>query len=323
MFEGWQEVIDREQTETIVVNIDDIQKFFHGRVALSEPLGKYTSFRIGGPADFYLEPAGREDVIKMVTYLQQRRIPFMMMGKGSNMLVNDQGVRGAVVNLEEGLNGISMDGEFVNVEAGLAMARFVDFCIQQGLAGVEMLPGIPGTIGGAIMMNAGAYGGEIADHLVDVEALRDGRVVRIVKADAGFGYRKSGFQGDVILAARFRLPRADKAELMKQRRELLLKRNRTQPINFPNSGSMFKNPPERHAAKLIEDAGLKGTREGKAQISERHANFIVNHGGATADDVFRLMKLARAKVLEKFGIMLEPEVKLIGFSEQEYRQVYS
>ena len=306
-----------------MVNIDDIQKFFHGRVALSEPLGKYTSFRIGGPADFYLEPAGREDVITMVAYLQQRRIPFMMMGKGSNMLVSDTGVRGAVVNLEEGLNCISMDGELVNAEAGLAMARFVDFCIQQGFGGVEMLPGIPGTVGGAIMMNAGAYGGEISDHLEDVEVLREGRVVRIVKADAGFSYRKSGFQGDVILSARFRLPRADKAELMKQRRELLLKRNRTQPINFPNSGSMFKNPPERYAAKLIEDAGLKGTRSGKAQISERHANFIVNHGGATADDVFRLMKLARAKVREKFGITLEPEVKLIGFSEQEYRQVYS
>ena len=306
-----------------MVDIDDIQNFFRGHIALSEPLSKYTSFRIGGPADYYLEPADREDVVNIVAYVRQRQIPFMMIGKGSNMLVSDDGVRGAVINLEEGLNHIGVEGDTIVVEAGVGMARFVDFCIHHGHKGVEMLPGIPGTIGGALVMNAGAYGGEISEYLLTVDVLRNGSVQTITKADAGFAYRKSGFHNDIILGARFRLPQGDKAEILKSRRELLMKRNRSQPVNFPNSGSMFKNPAGTHAAKLIEDAGLKGIRSGNAQISERHANFIVNLGGATAEDVLHLIESARAAVLEKFNIALELEVKLIGFTEGVYRQVCS
>ena len=175
----------------------------------------------------------------------------------------------------------------------------------------------------AIMMNAGAYGGEVSDYLVDVEVLRGGAVIRVPKQDAGFAYRRSGFQDDVILGASFRLPSGDKSELMKVRRELLLKRNRSQPVNMPNSGSMFKNPPGSFAAKLIEESGLKGTQIGKARISERHANFFVNLGGATANDVLALVDLARNTVQEKFGIRLELEVKLIGFPNHTESDVHA
>ncbi len=304
-----------------MISIEDIRAFFRGRISLNEPLARYTSFQIGGPADYYLEPADKEDCVALVLFCQRRKLPYLMMGKGSNMLVSDGGVRGAVVNLESGMSGIRREGDLISAEAGIPLARFVDFCIQQGLRGVEMLPGIPGTLGGAVVMNAGAYGGEISDHLVDVEVLRNGAVDRLRKEEIPFSYRHSGFREEVVLGARFRLPEGDKAEILRQRRELLIRRNRAQPVNFPNSGSMFKNPEGTHAAKLIEEAGLKGSRSGQAQISDRHANFIINLGGAKAMDVLALIERAQKTVLDRSGIHLELEVKLIGFEEAIVREV--
>lgn len=306
-----------------MVALEELQKIFRGHFALNEPLSNYTSFRIGGPADYYMEPLDKDDLVRLVTYLQEKTIPFVLIGNGSNLLVSDEGVRSAVINLERGLSKLSADGNTVTAEAGVRMARFVDFCIQRGLRGVEMLPGIPGTIGGAVIMNAGAYGGEISDYLVEVEVLRDGKILRVKKEDAGFAYRRSGFYRDIVLSALFQLPSGDKAELMKLRRELLIKRNQSQPLNFPNSGSVFKNPEGTFAAKLIEDAGLKGKKFGGAQISEKHGNFIVNTGKAAALDVLALIRLARKTVAEKFGITLELEVKLLGFPEAVYEEVYS
>jgi len=306
-----------------VFELEELRRIFRGHAAVHEPLNKYTSFRIGGPAEYFLEPADKHDLIEAIRYLRRANVPFMMMGRGSNMLVSDDGVRGAVINLEQGLNKISVDGGRVRVEAGVSMARFVDFCIQHEFAGVEMLPGIPGTVGGAVMMNAGAYGGEISDHCADVEVLRGDSVVTVPKAEAGFSYRRSGFQHDIILGASFLLPHGDKGTIINRRRELLVKRNATQPLNMPNSGSMFKNPQGTHAAKLIEDAGLKGTIRGKAQISEKHGNFFLNLGGAAAADIIELIKLARDTVRKKFGIQLELEVKLVGFSDAIVRSVHA
>jgi len=306
-----------------VVNIDDIKKFFRGHIEISEPLSKYTSFRIGGPADYYLDPADKEDTVNIITYLQRQSFPFIIIGRGSNLLVSDEGIRGAVINLESGLSSMRVENGRVFADAGVATTRFVDYCVQRGFKGAEMLAGIPGTIGGAIMMNAGAYGGEISDYLVDVEVLRTGALLYLKKGESGFAYRKSGFQGSIILGASFRFPLGDKTEIMTMRRELLLKRNRAQPVNHPNSGSMFKNPTGEFAAKLIEQAGLKGTKRGNAQISEKHANFIVNLGGARAQDVLSLIELARNAVFEKFGIKLELEVKLLGFSNDISKEVGS
>lgn len=304
-----------------MVSIDEFKQFFRGEMRLNEPLAKYTSFRIGGPADYYLEPVNRDDVVNLIRYIQREQVPFFIIGNGSNVLISDEGYRGAVINLEAKVNRLEIQGDMVSAEAGVRTPRFVDFCIQRGFAGLEMLVGIPGTIGGAVIMNAGAHGGQISDYLVEVEIFREGQVMRVKKEEGGFTYRRSGFTRDVVLSATFRLPNGDKEELMRRRRQFLVQRGKTQPLNFPNSGSMFKNPPGTYAAKLIEEAGLKGLRKGDAQISELHANFFVNLGRAKAVDVLELMKIARRTVREKFNISLEPEVKLFGFPAESYEEV--
>lgn len=305
-----------------MIELADIRKSFRGRIALNEPLSKYTSFRIGGPADYYFEPADREDLVLLIGFIATHTIDYTIVGNGSNLLVSDAGIRGAVINFEHGLNAVAVENGRILAEAGVRIPRFVDFCIQQGRAGVEMLAGIPGTIGGALIMNAGAHGGEISDYVEEIEILEEGQIRRLQKEKAGFAYRQSDLKRAIVLGAFFRLPEGDKGELMQRRRELLLKRNASQPLNFPNSGSVFKNPEGHHAAKLVEEAGLKGTRRGNAQISEKHGNFIVNLGGATAGDVIELMLLARSEVRKRSGISLELEVKLLGFEERVHEELH-
>jgi UDP-N-acetylmuramate dehydrogenase len=304
-----------------MVSLSDIKQFFRGYIAINEPMSKYTSMRVGGPADYYLEPADKLDLVEIIKYFQKSDFPYLMLGRGSNLLFSDEGLRGAAINLEACLSTVRMEGDLVIAEAGVHMAKFVDFCIQESLAGVEMLAGIPGSVGGAIVMNAGAHGGETSDHLIEVEVLRDGEIQRVKKEDGQFAYRQSGFARDIVLSASFRLQKGNKEELMARRREMILKRNVTQPLNLPNSGSMFKNPPGNYAAKLIEQAGLKGKRVGNAQISEKHANFIVNLGGAKASDISTLVDLARRTVHQNTGVLLELEVKLIGFANEVKREV--
>lgn len=298
-----------------MIDLEEIKKFFRGHIALNEPLAKYTSMKVGGPADYYFEPADKADVLHLVRYLRQQGFPYLVLGRGSNVLVSDEGYRGAVINMGESLSNVSLQGELVVAEAGAKMSKFVEFCIQHELAGVEMLAGIPGTVGGAVVMNAGAHGSEISDHLVEVEVLRGDEVQRVKKAEAQFAYRTSAFTQDVVLEASFQLPKGDKDELIKRRSEFLRERNLKQPTNLPNTGSMFKNPRGNFAAKLIEQAGLKGKRVGDAQISDKHANFIVNLGNARASDIMTLLDLAQRTVYQNTGILMELEVKLIGFQE--------
>jgi UDP-N-acetylmuramate dehydrogenase len=300
-----------------VVSLENLQKVFRGEIRISEPLSQHTWLKIGGPADYFLKPSDREDIVHVVRFFRDREFPYMIIGRGSNLLVHDEGFRGAMINLEDVLSGIRLEDGDVSVDAGVWISTFVDFCIKHGFAGTEMLAGIPGTIGGAIRMNAGAYGGEISDYLLEIEAIRDSKVVRIKKEDAGFSYRKSGFVDDVVLSARFRFPKKDKEDLIRVRRELLIKRNAAQPVNFPNTGSIFKNPEGAFAAKLIDDCGLKGRRIGGAMISDLHANFIVNVENASSRDVFDLMVLMRNEVFKRFELMLEHEVLPVGFSKEE------
>ncbi|MEE9289023.1 MAG: UDP-N-acetylmuramate dehydrogenase [Bacteroidota bacterium] len=299
-----------------MISIEEIKKFLKGEIKLREPLAKYTSLRIGGAADCYLEPADKDDLVNVIRYVQRSEVPFFIIGNGSNVLISDEGYRGVVINLEARVNRLEVRGDIVEAEAGVRTPRLVDFCIQRGLQGVEMLVGIPGTIGGAVVINAGAHGGQISDYLVEVEVFREGEVIRVTKELGDFAYRRSGFVRDVVLGAAFRLLKGNKEEMMRRRREFLVIRGKTQPLNFPNSGSIFKNPPGTYAAKLIEKVGLKGVRRGDAQISELHANFFINLGGAKATDVLELMRTAREAVFRKFDITLEPEVKLVGFSTE-------
>jgi UDP-N-acetylmuramate dehydrogenase len=296
-----------------MISLEEIRQSFRGLITLNEPLGRFTWMKVGGPADYYVEPADVDDLRTVLSVIREKNLPFLLLGRGSNMLVSDAGYRGVVINLEEGLSTVEMDGELVRAEAGVRTTKFVDFCVQHSLAGVEMLAGIPGTIGGAVRMNAGAHGGETADHLEDVDVLQENEVKRIPKAECEFGYRHSRIRGDVVVGARFRLETGESEELVRRRKELIQKRNATQPLDLPNLGSMFKNPPGIHAAELIEKAGLKGKRIGDAQISEKHANFMVNHGAATAAEVMQLVGLVQKTVEQQAGVALELEITLVGF----------
>jgi UDP-N-acetylmuramate dehydrogenase len=304
-----------------VVSLEDLQKVFRGEIKISEPMSQHTWLKIGGPADYYLKPSDREDILNVVQFFGEREFPYMIIGRGSNLLVHDEGFRGAMINLEDVLKEINIDGDDIVVDAGVWISTFVDFCIKRGYAGSEMLAGIPGTIGGAVRMNAGAYGGEIADHLIDVEVIRDNKIVKVKKEHAEYGYRTSGFANDVVLSARFRFSRKDVEDLVRVRRELLIKRNAAQPVNYPNTGSIFKNPEGNFAARLIDRCGLKGKRIGGAMISDLHANFIVNVENATAKDVFELMVNMRNEVYKQFNVLLENEVFLVGFGREEIKML--
>ena len=300
-----------------MIALDEIRRVFRGRIALNQSLAPYTWMKVGGPADCFLEPADRKDLMDVVQVLTTQGTPLLMLGRGSNMLVSDAGFRGAVINLESGLTEIRMETGVVVADAGVRLTKFVDYCVQSGLAGVEMLAGIPGTVGGAVVMNAGAHGGEISDHCIEVEALQNGVAVRVPRSECGFRYRHSAFEDGVVLGARFRLQAGDTDTLIRRRKELIQRRNTTQPLELPNLGSMFKNPPNQFAAKLIEEAGLKGKTIGGAQVSEKHANFMVNTGQASAEDVLRLIELVKRTVYQHAGVQLELEVKLIGFRRPE------
>ncbi len=303
-----------------MLSIEQLKKYFRGYIGIGEPLANLTTFKIGGPADFYFEPADTGDLTVLVNLLEENEFPFVMIGNGSNILVSDFGYRGAAINIEGGLSNCEFDGEFVKAGAGLKLAKFVDFCIEKGLHGVEMLAGIPGTLGGAIAMNAGAYGGAISDYLVEIEVIRKGELKKMLREVAVFGYRYSSFQDDIVVGATFKFPNGNISEMKRVRRELLLRRNEGQSVELPNAGSIFKNPVMNSAGRLIENCGLKGLRIGNAEISQKHANFIVNLGSASAVDVLQLICKVQEKVHAKSGVMLELEVKLVGvFSERKFR----
>lgn len=299
-----------------MISIDEIRHIFKGSILVNEPMSKHTSIRVGGTADLFITPADKEDAVNLVIYLQKNNIEHIVIGKGSNMLISDDGVRSVVVNFSSGLNQIKYENNLVKVDSGVLLARFVDFCIHQSRSGVEKLAGIPGTIGGAISMNAGAYGSQISDFIFEIEIVRDGKVKIVKKEEANFGYRTSGFTNSAIVGASFDLPEGKMDDLMRTRAEYLQRRNQSQPLNFPNSGSIFKNPEGNYAAKLIEEAGLKGTRHGAAQISEKHGNFIVNLGGCSANDIIQLINFVRKTVYSKNKIKLIPEIKIVGFNNQ-------
>jgi len=285
-------------------------------------MSSHTTFRIGGPADYFFEPYDKEDAVEIIRYLQKNNIPFFALGKGSNLLVSDGGFRGAVVDIESALKSIHIEGNQIYAEAGVSLNRFVDFSIQHEKKGVEMLAGIPGTVGGAVVMNAGAYGGEISNYITRVEILRNSSIVILGRDDLGFTYRHTSLpENDVVLSAWFELPSGNREELMKIRNDLILQRNRKHPVNYPNCGSVFKNPKDSPAAKFIEEAGLKGVQQGSAQISEKHGNFIINLGDAKAKDVYNLIQLIKKTVFEKFRINLQLEVKLLGFSQKEKAEI--
>ncbi len=292
-------------------------KTFHGprgQLLKNEPMSRHTSWRVGGPADSLYIPADLDALAAFLKRLPPDE-PLHWVGLGSNLLVRDGGVRGTVVLTSGALNELSLLSEhMVRAEAGVASAKVARFSVERGLAGAEFLAGIPGTVGGALAMNAGAFGGETWNIVHAVETLdRTGeRRVRL-PADYEVGYRRViGPAGEWFVAAHFRLLRDDRKQGKGLIKSLLAKRGATQPTQLPNAGSVFKNPPNDHAARLIEAAGLKGACEGGACVSALHANFIVNQGSATAADIERLIARVQAEVEARFSVRLETEVRVMG-----------
>ena len=293
------------------------QQPVRGKMAFHEPMSKHTSWRVGGLADCYYQPADIEDLATLLSQLPDNE-PLTWIGLGSNLLVRDGGIRGTVIATSGVLNGLQrLQGNKMRAEAGVSCAKVARFCAREGLTGAEFLAGIPGTMGGALAMNAGAFGGETWEIVSAVETLqRNGQRYERLPEEYQVGYRSvRGPEGEWFVAAELELKPGDTTAAQARIKELLTKRSNTQPIQIPNAGSVFRNPPGDHAARLIEAAGLKGLCTGGACVSDKHANFIVNTGTAKAADIEALINQVAHEVELKHGVRLEREVRIVGEPE--------
>ncbi len=290
-----------------------LQATMRGPVVADAPLAPYTSFRIGGPAMLLATPAEREELKRALAFALAEGWPVHVLGGGSNTLVRDGGFRGLAIRLDA-FRALERRDDAVAAGAGVRVSRLLAFCCRHGLAGLEILSGVPGTVGGAVWGNAGAWGGAVADVLASVELVTAAGEERTLPRDAiPFGYRASGLPtGSVVTLATFALTPDDAAAMRRRISGYLVRRNASQPVEFRSAGSIFKNPPGEYAGRLVERAGLRGTRIGNAMISAKHGNYIVNLGGARAADVLALVALARRRVREAAGVELELEIKVVG-----------
>ena len=290
-------------------------------VRRKEGMKSHTTFRIGGPADYFVMPHTADEVRELVLLCKRENTPYYILGNGSNLLVSDLGVRGVVIQIFKNFNEIVLEKtEVIRAEAGALLSKIASFAKEQELTGFEFAAGIPGTIGGAVRMNAGAYGGEMKDVIRKVKVLDpEGNIVFLSKEELQMSYRKSviGTKGYLVLEVWIELQRGEREAIQEKMEDLRERRISKQPLDLPSAGSTFKRPEGYFAGKLIMDAGLRGFSVGGAQISEKHCGFVVNTGNATASDVLKLIKETQRIVQEKFGISLEPEVKRIGEFEEE------
>ena len=298
--------------------LQELQSISGLRVKISEPLARYTSIKVGGPADFFVEVESDDALAQLLSLLSLRAMPFCLLGNGSNVVISDVGVEDVVIHLVGDFKHAEWHEQTNQswVEAGAAQAvtQLVRQAARRGYGGLEFAEGIPGSVGGALVMNAGAYGSEFEKVVDTVYAMnRQGSPIQFNREQMRFTYRDSHLPpGTVVTRVRLSLHRQESSAVSMKVRELVTKRKGSQPSGYPNSGSMFRNPPGDYAGRLVEAAGLKGKQIGRAQVSPKHGNFIVNLGGASAEDVRQLMELARAEVNAQFGVLLIPEVKLIG-----------
>ena len=300
---------------------------FKDSVKFDEPMSRHTHFKVGGPADAFIAPESIEDLTQLVTWLDRKGIPLLILGDGTNLLVKDNGISGIVVALTKCTKKISKRADknrevIITAPAGAKLQELCSFAINNGLGGMNYAVGIPGTVGGAITMNAGTALGSTEDVLNDVLImLPDGKTERVKKSEIDFSYRNLSFGKEIniykgriiILEGSFRLYPFDAATLKEEAEKILSMRRKKQPVSFPSAGSFFKNPVHgKSAGRLIEKAGLKGKKIGGAQVSEKHANFIINKGNASASDILGLMEFVQETVFKTFNIELEPEVKIVG-----------
>lgn len=292
-----------------------IAEHFPGRYQFSAPMSQHTTFHVGGPADMLVMPATRDEVAGLIQKGREAQIPLTIMGNGSNLLVLDRGIRGLVIKLGNGLKQVQRMGCCLYAEAGITLATLAGKAAQWGLTGLEFASGIPGTLGGAVLMNAGAYGGEIGNLVEEVTTLSlEGKQKSYKHSDCAFRYRHSLFQdtGEIVLWVKLHLTPGTTKAIRETMTDLANRRQAKQPLNYPSAGSTFKRPAGNYAAALIDQAGLRGFRIGDAQVSEKHTGFVVNRGHATAADILQLMDAVRERVHAMSGIWLEPEVRILG-----------
>lgn len=286
-----------------------------GNVFKDEPMKNHTTFRVGGPADWFVTPGDEEQVREIVNVLRKAKIPYYVMGNGSNLLVGDNGYRGVIIQLYKKLSRIRVTDNIVYAQAGALLSKIAAEALVRQLTGLEFASGIPGTLGGAVMMNAGAYGGEMKQVLKSALVLTpDGKFRALPVEQMELGYRSSVFSknGDIVLSAEMELGPGNPEEIRARMEELKEQRVMKQPLEYPSAGSTFKRPEGYFAGKLIQDAGLRGFRVGGAQVSEKHCGFVINRENATAADILSLIGQVADKVEAEFGVRLEPEVKHIG-----------
>ena len=285
------------------------------RVYVDEPMSRHTTFRVGGPADFFVTPKAKEEVRDVIRICKEAGMPYSIIGNGSTLLVSDAGYRGVIVQIYKEMNEVKVEGDLVKAQAGALLSGIAAKALGAELSGFEFASGIPGTIGGACVMNAGAYGGEMKDVLESVTVLTgEGKIIELGRNELELGYRTSVIakKGYIVLGAVLKLERGDGEKIKTYMDELKEKRVTKQPLEYPSAGSTFKRPEGYFAGKLIEDAGLRGFQVGGAQVSEKHCGFVINRDHATAADIMELMRQVQIRVKENSGVDLEPEVKRLG-----------
>ena len=300
-------------------NVDDYQKqivmsMVKGEAIKDAPMRGFTTLQIGGNAEIMVFPMDVVSLRGVILFARDSHIPYLIVGNGSDLLVRDSGIAGIVINLRKGFNAVNLENDLIRIQAGCSLKRFIDFAGEQSLSGPEYLSGIPGTVGGALAMNAGAHGKEMDEFVHSLEVMgNDGNIEEIERDQLEFSYRSLHLEkGSVILSALFRLEREERDVIEERKEEFWKKRRETQPIDSFSAGCVFKNPPGISAGRLIEETGLKGTKVGGALVSPLHANFIINSGDATAKDVIALMELMKKKVYEAKGVEFELEIQLVG-----------
>lgn len=284
-------------------------------ILVDEPMAKHISFRVGGPADILVKPRNEKQVQEIVSFSRNENIPYLIIGNGSNLLVKDGGIRGIVIKIAENFNEFSIENTTVKAQSGAMLSFMGKAIMRSSLAGFEFAAGIPGTLGGAIAMNAGAYGGEMKDIVKSVKLIDvNGNIVELSNEEMQFAYRRSIISKEeyIVLSAVLELKEGNYEEIRDVMKDLTNKRVTKQPLNLPSAGSTFKRPEGYFAAKLIEDSGLKGLTLRGAQVSDKHCGFVVNLGGAKAKDILDLIYVVKSTVYSKFGVMLEEEVKILG-----------
>lgn len=291
------------------------ERFSKSEILIDEPMKNHTSFKIGGPADILLIPKEIEQISQAVTLCKELDVDYFIMGNGSNLLVSDKGIRGVVIKISENLNDVKVEGNKIIAQSGILLSKLSKVALKHSLTGLEFASGIPGSLGGAITMNAGAYGGEMKDVVTLVRCIdENGEIIEFTNEQMKFGYRSSIIDERelIVIEVEMELKKGNYEDIKNYMDELTQKRTSKQPLNLPSAGSTFKRPEGYYAGKLIEDAGLRGLRFGDAQVSEKHCGFVVNLGNATCNDVLNLIKVIQKTVRDKFGVELKTEVKIIG-----------